>query len=123
ATLFSLLRVVAAPDNQAIALLLAAGPQTQGGLAPGRLRARMADGRLALATTVRVVHRVLRRAAHLRPAAEPAVAARLAQLHQGVFDVAHLADGRHAVGWYPPHLTRGQPQQAVLLFLGHQLGR
>ena len=37
-------------------------------------------------------------------------------------DVAHLADGGHAVGEHLAHLTRGQAKQGVRPFLGHQLG-
>jgi hypothetical protein len=56
-----------------------------------------AAGGLALAATERVIDRVHRHAAHVRPLAEPAAATRLPDRHVLVVEVAHLADRRHAV--------------------------
>src|SRR5690606_12894428 len=111
------------PHDELVALLLAARAVAQRRLAPWRLRARVADGRLAFAAAVRVVDGVHRGAAHLGPAALPARPARLTQLHQRVLRVADLAHRGHAVRRYPAHLPGRQPQKAVLLFLRHQLRR
>src|SRR5205823_2741840 len=60
-----------AADDELVRRLLLAGALAHCRLAPGRLRLP-ADRRLALATAMRMVARVHRRAAHGRPAAQPA---------------------------------------------------
>jgi hypothetical protein len=50
-------------------------------------------------------------------------AAGLADRDVLVVDVAHLADGGHAVDVHLAHFARGQLDLAVLGFLGHELGR
>ena len=52
---------------------------------------------LALAAAQRMVDRIHRDAAHMRPLAEPAVAAGFADRDVLVIDVAHLPDRRDAV--------------------------
>ena len=54
--------------------------------------------------------------------AHVALAAGLAEVHVLVVDVAHLADGGHAVDGHVAQLAGGQADQGVLAFLGHQLG-
>src|SRR3990172_12060629 len=76
---YSLL-VVAPPDNQLVAWLLATGPVAKGRLPPRCLPSPVADGCLALAAAVRVIARIHRRAPNLGPPPQPAVPARLAEL-------------------------------------------
>src|SRR5439155_26828632 len=90
------------------------------GLTPRRLGWHARRG-LALATTVRVVTRGHDRAAHRRAAAHVPRATGLADLLVLVVEVAHLADGRHADGPHPPHLTRREADGGVIALLGEQL--
>ena len=99
--------------------LVLAGAQAHGGLAPRRLR-RHAGRRLALATTVRVVARVHHHAAHLRPAAHVARAPGLADVLVLVVQVAHLADGGHALDAHAAHLARRQADGGHVPLLGQQ---
>src|SRR2546430_12474757 len=56
-----------------------------------------AAGGPALTAAERMVHRVHRHAAHVRPLAQPSAAPRLADRDVLVIDIADLADGRHAL--------------------------
>src|SRR5262245_27870866 len=76
--------------------LVVAGLETACRLAPRRDRMPPAGG-LAFAAAVRMVHRVHGDAAVMGRLAHPSRAARLTQGDVLVIDVAHLADGRHAV--------------------------
>ena len=76
---------------------------------------------LALAAAERVVDGVHRDPADVGPAPEPALAARLAQRHVLVIDVADLADGGHALLQNPADLARRQPDRHVVALLGHEL--
>src|SRR5687768_7634292 len=108
-------------DDQLVALvLLDAGAQAHRRAAPHGLR-RHAGRLLALATAVRMVARVHRRATHLRPSAHVARATGLADLLVLVVEVAHLADGRHALDAHAAHLVRRQPDGGEAPFLGEQL--
>ena len=78
-------------------------------------------GRLALATTVRMVARVHRRAAHRRANAHVPRAAGLADRDRGVLGVAHLAERGHALDEHAAHLARRQAHLGPVAFLGHQL--
>src|ERR671913_2433164 len=89
-----LLHSPVAHDHVARALVLAR-LVAAGGLAPGRDGVAPARG-LALAPAVRVIHRVHRHAADVRPDAVPARAPGLAVGDVLVLDVADLPDGRHA---------------------------
>src|SRR5918994_4535445 len=109
-------------DDQLVALaLLGAGAQAHRGLAPLRLR-RHAGRLLALATTVRVVSRVHRRSAHGRALAQVPRSTGLADLLVLVFEVAHLADRRHALDAHAADLARRQAQGGEVAFPGQQLG-
>src|SRR5687767_1691094 len=108
-------------DQLAALVLLDAGSQAHGRLAPLGLR-RHAGRLLALATTVRMVARVHRRSAHGRAPAHVAGTSRLADLLVLVVQVAHLADGRHALDAHAAHLVGRQPDRGVVAFLCEQLG-
>ena len=101
----------------AVARLVALGRQ-----APRRHRMAAARG-LAFAAAERVVHRVHRDAAHVRPLAQPAAAAGLADRHVLVIDVADLADRRVALDEDLANLARRHLDRRVVAFLGHQLHR
>src|SRR5581483_6843638 len=90
------------------------------GLAPRRGRMPSA-GALTLAPSKRVVDRVHRNAPNRRSLGAPAVATRLAELHELVLRVAHLADGALAGGLDEPHLSRGQAQRREPSLLGDEL--
>src|SRR4051812_31486108 len=91
-----------------------------GRLAPGRLRLA-ANRRLALTTAVGMVAGVHRRAAHVRPPAQPPTAAGLSDLERPVLRVAHRSNRRHAGDLYAAHLPAGQAQGSPIAFLGHEL--
>src|SRR3990172_638510 len=80
-------------------------------------------GGAAFATAVRVIHRIHGDAAYGGTDTTPALGACLAERAQVVFGVAHLAQGRAAVGWDLAYLARTQPQCGVLAFPRHQLHR
>src|ERR671920_24868 len=103
----SLLCGSAAADDLGVGGL--AGPGATLGLAPRRHRVAT-TGRLALATAVRVVHRVHDDTADGRALALPAHAAGLAPVDVGLLGVAHLADGRAAADVDVADLARGHPQ-------------
>ena len=75
----------------------------------------------ALAAAVRVIHRVHRDAAIVRHLAHPALASGLAERYVFVLDVAHLADGRHALHRHAADFARGQLQQRDAAFVRNQL--
>ena len=85
--------------------LVAARLVALGRHAPRRHR-MPAAGRLAFAAAERVIDRVHRDAAHVRPLAQPAAAAGLADRHVLVVDVADLADGREALDVDQPDFAR-----------------
>src|SRR5436190_4525494 len=78
--------------DEAIGVLAATGLEALRRLTPRRHRVP-ATGRLAFATTERVIDRVHGHAAYVRALAQPAAATRLADRHVLVIEVAHLADG------------------------------
>ncbi len=78
-------------------------------------------GGAAFAAAVRVIHRVHRDAAHVRPDAEPARAAGLADGHVLVLGVADLPDRGEAAREHLARLARGQLQLRVLRLERHQL--
>src|SRR4029077_1080710 len=84
-----------ARDDEAIRALRVARLVALGRHAPRRHRVPAARG-LAFTAAERVVHRVHRHAAHVRPLAQPAAAPGLADRHVLVVDVADLADRRVA---------------------------
>src|SRR5882757_606798 len=105
-------------DDQLVARLVAAGAAL--GLAV-RVHRVTSTGRLALATTVRVVDRVHGHAADGRALALPPHAAGLAPVDVGLLGVAHLADRRAAAHVDVADLTGGHPQLGERAFLGDQL--
>src|SRR4029079_13516559 len=108
-------------DDVAVGLLaLLAGAVADRRHAPGRLRVVAQRGG-ALATAVRVVHRVHGGAARLRAHAHVALAAGLAHGDVLVVGVADDADGRAALGPDLAHLPGGQAQRRHAGVLGHQL--
>src|SRR5215475_8510388 len=72
-------------------------------------------GGTAFAAAVRVIDRVHRDAAVMRPAAEPALAARLADRDVHMIGVGHRADGAAAAAVDQALLARVQPQDDVVL--------
>src|SRR5262249_11035005 len=110
----------AANDQLVRFLVLRAGALAERRHAPrcDRVAAALA---LALATTMRMVDRVHGRAAHGRTLAEPAAAARLADRHVALLDVAHLPDGGAAGGQHAAHLARGEAQRRVPAVLRDEL--
>src|SRR5688572_2323210 len=80
-----------------------------------------AAGGLAFAAAERVIHRVHRDAAHVRPLAHPARAARLADRHVLVVDVADLAHRGEALDVDEPDLARRHLHRRIRAFLGDEL--
>jgi hypothetical protein len=76
---------------------------------------------LALAASVRMVHRVHGHTAHSGSAPEPARTSRLAQANVFVINISHLADGGLALQQYSPQFSLGQLQQGITTLLGHEL--
>src|SRR2546430_17068872 len=73
-----------------------------------------AAGGLAFTAAERMVHRVRRHAAHVRPLAQPSAAPRLADGDVLVIDIAYLADGRHALDEDRAYLARWHSHRRVL---------
>src|ERR1035441_4976909 len=109
-----------AVDDPLVGALVVARLETASGLAPRRHRVPAAR-RLALATAVRVIHRVHRYAAVVGRLPQPALASRLAQRNVFVVHVAHLAHRRHALHRHAPDLGRWQLQQRHPAFARYQL--
>src|SRR6478752_598626 len=116
-----LLAAAPAAHDVAVGLLaLLAGAVPERGLAPGGHR--VPAGRVVgLAAAVRVVDRVHRHAAALRPLPLVAAAAGLADLEVLVLGVGEGADGGAAIGADHPHLRGGQAQGDHLPLPRHQL--
>src|SRR5579872_278593 len=112
----------ASNDQLAAGLLRLPGAVAKGRLAPRRLRVAARAG-LALASTVRVVGGVHRRAAHGRALALPARAARFAAGLVLVLQVADLAHRGHAADVHAAHLARRHPDDGVVAFFRDELGR
>src|SRR5690606_3427872 len=104
----------AAAHDKAIGALVVASLDAARRLAPLRLRAGHTARCAPLATTVGMVARVHRRAAHLRPATEPALAPGLAEADVLVVDIPDLADRRQAVEVDHAHLAGGHAQGGVV---------
>src|SRR5215207_7512226 len=100
----------AANDHRVARLAGVAGPALL--LAPGTHRVA-ATGRLALATSVRVVHRVHGHAPHRRALALPAHAAGLAPADVGLLGVTDLADRGPAAQVDVADLAGGHAQLGV----------
>src|SRR5262247_713503 len=77
--------------------------------------------RLALTAAERVIDRVHRDAAHVRPDAEPAAAAGLADRHVLVIEIADLPDRRVALDVDLARLARGHLHRREGPFLGDHL--
>src|SRR5690348_3586819 len=99
-----------------------ARPEAHRWLAPGCLWLAT-DWRAALAATMRVIHRIHHRAAHVRAAAEMPRAPRLADADILMIEIAHLANRRDAVEMNAALLARRQADDGVIAFLRHQLRR
>src|SRR5690606_30598249 len=128
-------RAIASVPGQSSGRCLAAPPATHDVLArrllplarllalrlPPRRHRRAPPRRPALTAAQRVIDRVHRHAPHLRPPAAPTVRPGLADLHELVVHVAHLADGRQALLADHPHLGGREPQRDEIAFLRHDL--
>src|SRR5579859_2045914 len=115
--------LLAPSDDQLVRRLLGlARTVAQGRLAPRGLRVAARSG-LALASAVRMVPGVHRRAAHSRPDAEPAAASGLAARLVLVLDVTDLADRGLAVDVDAAQFSRRHADHGVVAFLRKQLGR
>ena len=101
----------------AVARLVSLGRQ-----APRRHRMPAAGG-LAFAAAERVIDRVHRHAAHVRPLPQPAAAPGLADRDVLVIEVADLADRRVALDVDLANLARRHLHRRVLAFLGDHLHR
>ena len=95
---------------------------TARGLAPGRYWISTARS-LALTTTMRMVYRVHRHAANMRPDSFPARATGLTVRNIFVLDVADLSDRRLANQRYASHFAGGHTQLGVTAFLCHELSK
>src|SRR5512141_1779614 len=84
-------RLTATTDNILVGFLIAAGLVTQGGFTPGALRAGQADRLTTFTTTMGMVARAHRGAAHSRADALMAAATGLAEFHIAVIEIANLA--------------------------------
>src|SRR5687767_10876010 len=115
----ALLAGLAATDDLGVAGLALA--RTALGLAPGGHRVT-STGRLALTTTVRVVHRVHDDTTDGRADALPPHAAGLAPVDVGLLGVADLADRGAAAHVDEAHLARRQAQRGAASLTGDQLG-
>src|SRR6266536_2694219 len=120
ALLLSSFLFAAADDQLARGLVPVSGAVAERGLAPRGLRVA-ARPRLPLATAVRMVAGVHRRAADLRALTEPAAAAGLAAGLVFVLDVTDLADGRLAADVDAAQLAARHADDRVVAFLGEQL--
>src|SRR5919112_4494179 len=115
----ALLAGLAATDDLGVAGLALA--RTALGLAPGGHRVTT-TGRLALATTVRVVDGVHDDTADGRTLALPAHAAGLAPVDVRLLGVADLADRGAAAHVHEAHLARGHAQRGARALAGDELG-
>src|SRR5437773_1765661 len=106
--------------DEAIRARIPARLETHGRLAPRRLR-HATDGRLRLATAVRVVARRHHDATHRGTPAHAPLVAGASDLLVLVFDVAELADRRAATHLHDADGARRQPDMRVLAFLRDQL--
>src|SRR5690348_4289367 len=113
---------VTTSQNIFIGPLVMAGSEAHRWLAPGSLRLA-ADWRTSLTTTMRVVHWIHHRAAHMRAAPQIARASRLADAHVLVIEIAHLAHRRDALEMDGPLFAGRQAHDSVIAFLRHQLRR
>src|SRR6476659_9953152 len=86
-----------------------------------RRRGMTAARRLAFAAAHRVIDRVHRDSAHVRPSPDPAVAAGLADRHVLVLDVSDLTDGRVALDVHLADLAGGEPNLRVAPLFRHEL--
>src|SRR5699024_8495675 len=84
-------------------------------------RTRMSAGGTTLAATHGVVHRVHGHTAVVRPAAQPAAAARLAVLFEAVVGIRHGADGCAAGGEYHAGFTRRKFDNSIFAFACQKL--
>src|SRR5690349_16596108 len=100
----TLLALVPATDDEAVRPLVAVRLVALGRLAPGRDR-MPAAGAAALAAAERVIDRVHRHAAVVRPPTHPAHPARLAVMLVHVVGVGDRADRRHALGAHDAQLA------------------
>src|SRR6185437_10181490 len=98
---------VTTSQNILIGPLVMAGPEAHRWLAPGCLWLA-ADWRASLTTTMRVVHWIHHRAAHMRAAPQIARASGLADAHVLVIEIAHLAHRRDTFEMDGPLLARRQ---------------
>src|ERR1700686_2995294 len=94
-----------------VSALVVARLKSAGRLSPGGHR-MTATRSLAFATAMRMVHRIHRNTAVVRAAAQPTGLTRLAVRFVLMLDVAHLADGGHALHLNPSNLAGRQFQKS-----------
>src|SRR5207253_9854191 len=104
--------------DEFLGLLVLAGLLALGREAPWRDGMSAAIG----AAAVRMVDRVQRDAAVVRHAAQPALAAGLADRDVHLVRIGHRADRRHATAVDQPLLGRIQPQDDIGLIAADDLG-
>src|SRR5437667_12293060 len=102
--------------NHLLRALVPARFITASRLAPGRYRIAAAGG-LAFTTAVRMVHRIHRDAADVRPDSLPTRSPGFAQRDILMLDVAYLAHSRAALNRHAPHFAGGHAQLCELAFL------
>src|ERR1700712_3202229 len=119
---FSLLRpLLAADENESVGRLVRPRLLALGRLAPWRHRMTAAGG-AAFAAAVRMVHRVHGDAAIVRLAAEPAVAAGLADRDIHVIRIGHSTNGAGAAAVNQALFARVQADDDVVMVAADQLG-
>src|SRR5882762_6587610 len=116
-----LLPLVAADENESVGRLVRPRLLALGRLAPWGHRMTAARG-AAFAAAVRMVDRVHGDAAVMRLAAEPAVAAGLADRDIHVIRVGHRTDGPGAAAVNQALLTRIQANDHVVMVTADELG-
>src|SRR5262245_20745459 len=98
-----------------LSALVPASFVTAGRLSPGRYWIAP-TGSLSFAATVRMIHRIHRHAANMRPNSFPTSTSRFTERNIFVFDIAHLTYGGATFDWYAPHFTGGHAQLRKLTF-------
>src|SRR5262245_3663674 len=107
-------------NNEAIRRLAVTGLVALRRLPPRCYGMPAATG-LAFATAQGVVDWIHRHAAHVRPLAEPAAAARLAVCDVLVIDVANLTDRRDTLDVDLANLARRHLDRGIVAFARHEL--
>src|SRR5262249_34523122 len=105
-----------------VSALVIPGLIPPGRLPPGGHRIP-ASGGLALAPAVRMIHRIHRHPADLRPASQPPGTAGLTQRHVRLLDISNLSDRRVTVDVHSADLAGRKTQLGPITLFDHQLRR